>query len=372
MNRKNKIQSILDRHLKFKKRNSETSNSSERFSDGDSEDIKASKDISQLFSAIRSRDVLITGEDKFGKLNERIDFAGKTSIARSVPDKRYITLLKVAAVLIPIAVLASFLLHSLNQRSKPGIQMVASTLKGSKTKLVLEDGTQVWLNGASELRFPSTFKNSDTRTVILKGEAFFDVTRNEKKPFEVYAKGYKVNVLGTSFNVKAYPEDRTIEATLEHGKVDIEKLTDTDKKETKKVISLKPNQTILIYDDVIIDRPKDNSADNIREEAKITDEKLLEEKKTLLIENNDLSPYISWKDNELTFKNEPLKNVVSDLERWYDVTIKLIDEELNDIKFTATFTTETVEQAIYALCVASDIDYEINKNEVVLKTNKNR
>ncbi len=377
MEKRNRIQFLLDFYLKYKRNNSGSEKSfeeviSKQTSMDEAVEVDASKDINQLFFAIKSKESTITKPDKFEVLCEQIDFSEKTFVLDSKPSSFLRAVMKIAAVIIPIAVLASYFIFSINEKSAFENLLTASTSKGSKTKLELEDGTIVWLNADSKLKFPSTFKNKSKRIVFLSGEAFFDVKRNEKKPFEVIVKDYKVNVLGTSFNIKAYPNEESIETTLKQGKVDIEKFSCISKKETEKIVTLKPNQTLVIYDDKNYELAEEvNSNKDETKVEKAEKIEIVEEDNMQLIESKDLAPYISWKDNELTFKNELLKNIISDLERWYNIKIEIANDELKDIKFTATFTTETVEQAIYAICVASQIDYEIHKNQVILKTKKN-
>src|SRR5690606_11338540 len=95
------------------------------------------------------------------------------------------------------------------------------TPRGDRSLTVLDDGTQVWLNANSTLRFATDFVAGNTREVFLDGEAFFDVVEDKSKPFIVHASGVSVEVLGTAFNVLSYDDDGVVETTLVRGKIDI-------------------------------------------------------------------------------------------------------------------------------------------------------
>ncbi|MEO5603171.1 MAG: FecR domain-containing protein, partial [Cyclobacteriaceae bacterium] len=117
---------------------------------------------------------------------------------------------------------------------------VQKTPKGKQQRIVLQDGTQVWLNANSVLKYEKDFSGQATREVHLEGEAFFDVTHNENKPFIVRTSGLAISVLGTSFNVRSYAEDHVVETTLVQGKVTIA----SGSKDIQRV-TLLPNQQAL-------------------------------------------------------------------------------------------------------------------------------
>ena len=328
------------------------------------EEVHDAQKINTIFSIIEDADT-IGQKGNINELNEQIDAFENTTIPLRAKGRFKLYYLKIAAVLLPIAIIFSSVFYFTNKYSSTNYQVI-STEKGSKTKIILEDGTTVWLNAESELKYPSTFKNQEKRVVTLTGEAYFNVAINEKKPFEVYAAGYRFKVLGTAFNVKAYPGEEKIETTLEHGKVNVEKLTLGEGTEPLQVISLKPKQTIVLYK-----APQKDV--EIPEEVKTEDTKTdkpvdvdLIEKRPLLLENEDLSTYLAWKDNMLVFKDANISDMINDLERRYSIKIKIDDERIKGIKFTGTFTVETPEQAIKILCVAAKIGYKIDKDEVLL------
>lgn len=337
--------------------------------DKPNENLSANEEINDFFSSLKSKDHSIdTGKD-FESFYQKIEFVDKTTIKSHYKRNTGKVLIRVAAVLLPLAILASLTFYYLKDKNEVKYE-VLSTLKGSKTKVVLEDGTQIWLNAESELKYPSTFKGKDKRVVNLKGEAYFDVTKNKKKPFEVYAAGYKFKVLGTAFNIKAYPGEGKMQTTLEHGKVNVEKIISEDKNESRKIVSLKPKQTIVIFNnglDAEYSTTDKNKNDSLNSVSTIKLNKASKNEKALLIDNSDLSPYLSWKDNKLIFNDVCVGEMIHDLERWYNINVVIADDSIKNIKFTATFTTETTEQAVKAISLAANIDYVIDNNTVIFK-----
>ncbi|MGW9687148.1 FecR family protein [Flagellimonas sp. 2504JD1-5] len=177
--------------------------------------------------------------------------------------------------------------------------------RGGQFYLVLSDGTKVWLNSDSELRYPVTFAESSPRKVeLLYGEAYFEVspsTQNNGTHFLVATQNQEVDVLGTEFNIKAFKEDSFIETTLVNGKVAI--------KTGDNINNLTPGyQSIL---------------------DKGTNE--------MNIAKADVYNTISWKDGLFSFKNMSLKDIMTVLSRWYDVEVDIVNEEVSTVTFNGVF-----------------------------------
>ena len=200
---------------------------------------------------------------------------------------------------------------------------------GTRTKLLLSDGTNVWLNSGSTLRFPIDFDNSEERTVELNGEGYFEVTKNESKPFIVNTSGLNVKVYGTSFNVSAYDEYDTMEVALVEGKVS---LVQGEKGERREYMVLNPNDVV---------------------ECNVS------EKRLSRISDSKMSKYTAWKDGQIVFYGDPIEKVVNRLEKWYNVDIDIKDKVLENYRFTATFNDESLEQVFKLLSLSSPMEYEI-------------
>jgi ferric-dicitrate binding protein FerR (iron transport regulator) len=246
-----------------------------------------------------------------------------------------------------------------------------TTQKGEKTKLVLADGTRIWLNAASTLRYPNKLDKGEIN-MYLNGEAFFDVTKKNNRKLNVNTSNIRIQVLGTSFNVKSYDEDDHIETTLVRGSILI------DGKIENKVIEgpilLKPNQQATFTKgakDFRVKRvsEKDETAGELLSDEKTNTERL---KPSLTIfEKVEVNDFTAWKDHVLVFKSESLSDLSKKMERWYNVEININDATLKNSRYTGIFEKETIEQAMEALSLSLPFDYTIDKNEITIKAKKN-
>ncbi len=227
---------------------------------------------------------------------------------------------------------------------------------GSKSRIVLPDGSVVNLNSGSLLKYSSDFEND--RKVYIEGEAFFDVKKDPRHPFLVQTSGIAIRVLGTVFNVKSYPEEKTIETTLVSGSVQILVKSGSSKNEFKTLTVLKPNQKAIFYKKSLT--AERESADQKTEVNKL-------ERETIQVQGEIKTElYTAWKDNNLVFNNEQFGNLVPKLERWFNIKIENNFPELNDSRLTGKFDTETIEQALEALRIITPFHYSIEKNKIII------
>ena len=231
---------------------------------------------------------------------------------------------------------------------------------GSKSRIVLPDSSVVNLNSGSSLKYSSSDFNSGSRSVSLTGEGFFSVAKDSERPFYVTTSGIKVKVLGTTFNVKAYPDENMEEATLVSGKVEI--YSSADKTEKEKPIVLKPNQSavflksknnFLTHDSGIV--------------SPVTTSVTL--KAVNLQPSFKTEQAISWKENKLIFDNELFSTLLIRIERWYDVKIVVNYRELNSARVTGKFDKETLEQVLNALVTVTPFNYTIKQNLITISKN---
>jgi len=232
---------------------------------------------------------------------------------------------------------------------------------GSKSQILLPDGTKVKLNSGSKLTYPSRFDDS-MRKVQLEGEAFFVVAKETDRPFFVNTSSIAIKVLGTSFNVKSYAEENSIETTLVTGAIEIYNELAAENAQLSKapIAVLKPMDKATYV--------KDISAISVSSELKIPDNlPVLEKKAGILVENQiETALFTAWKDNVLRFKGEKFEHIAIKLERWYDVKIDIRHKTLKEEYFTGQFDSETVEQALEALKLTAPFRYSITKNEIVI------
>ncbi len=231
----------------------------------------------------------------------------------------------------------AFLMYSVLEKSFPvqEIQSVASEIVmthcGERNNFVLPDGTKVSLNAGSTLSFPSAFIG-ENRRVELSGEAFFEVTPDAAKPFIVHTHGLDIRVLGTAFNVEAFPEMTQINTTLVHGKVRLEK---EENNHLVQVAELQP-----------LERVEYNS----------------EKKEFELSKVNNIEQYIAWKDGKLIFQKVSVRELANRLELWYNVSVEIEGDKLKTSHFTGTFTDEPIDRVLKLLSISYPmLSYSIEK-----------
>lgn len=240
---------------------------------------------------------------------------------------------------------------------------------GSRANFSLPDGTTVTLNAQSRLKYDNRFGISD-RVVQLEGEGYFKVAKDASKPFIVKTSYLNVRALGTEFNVKAYPDDKTIETTLVEGLVNIESIS--DKKNTE-VHVLKPNQKFTYFkkDSTIVDESV-----RVKEKIENNTQPVPEKKKVasiprLVTENIDIDPVISWKDNRWIFEKQCLSQIAVTLERKFDVQIKFETDRLKTFRFTGIIINEPIEQVLEVMSITAPINFKLKGRIVTLSENKN-
>jgi len=246
-----------------------------------------------------------------------------------------------------------------NQADKPPVSEVVAN-RGSRSRLVLPDGSQVWLNAGSRITYPNSF-NTALREVNLEGEAFFDVTHNAKRPFIVHTSGIDIKVLGTAFNVKSYASDATIEATLLRGSIEVVKKNDPN---APKVI-LRPHEKLVFNKEgslspVAADVRPQNPDNNPQPRPAITVTMLPGNKPDSIIKET------SWLYNKLNFEGDSFEEVAAKMERWFDVKITISNNKLKNKRLKGSFETETVQQALEYLQVIVPFEYTMNGREIVI------
>lgn len=236
--------------------------------------------------------------------------------------------------------------------------------RGQRTQVILPDSTKVWLNSETSIRYPVSF-NKKAREVTIEGEAFFKVTKNAKKPFYVKTSDLRVKVYGTSFNVKAYPNEKYIETTLIEGKLSVIPNSKPDAPENE--IFLKPKDKLKFPKPGIIEADSVTTAIKKSLAQKKQDKKDMP--KMLLSRNINSDPENLWKDGKLIFMDEKFGDMAIKLERWYDVKIHFENEKIKNFRFTGKIDKETINQAMEALKISSQNSYryEIVFRDIYLK-----
>lgn len=293
-------------------------------------------------------------------------FLLKTSLKTKHPKTRKILnsfTLRIAASLL-IAFSISFITYQVTKTVTTGTSYFELiTPQGSHTQLTLTDGTKIWLNAGSKLRYPNRFDGKE-RIVFLEGEAYFNVKKDAAHPFIVKTSEVNVKALGTSFNVKAYPNEGTVETTLVNGIVLVER--NNHEKQKSKPIKLVPNQKVTFLrtsGKVMLDQ---NDESKIKENN-VTVQTLLQNKENAIVTTNvNTELYTSWKENKLLFENEAFESIANKLERRYGATIIFNNAGIKQYRFSGKFPEISIERALKALQYASPFQYEIKHDTIYI------
>lgn len=273
--------------------------------------------------------------------------------------QRFLGRWKVAAVIACVltGTAAAFVFFSGSfLKQQPRAALTYATKLAEKKAFRLPDGTTVILNAGSHITIASDFDQKD-RKVLLDGEAYFDVVHNTQKPFIVQTSRMDVKVLGTAFDVKAYSHDAVYETSLIRGSIEL-----SLKKENKKIL-LVPNQKYLI---------REEGNDNRKEKTAIPEHVDLKHKMTsgllpVTVSRKDTTIVeVSWTENKLVFVNEPFDEVIQKLERWYGITIEIVDPSLAKNTFTASFRNEGIENVLSALQFSKPFTFKKENDKIMI------
>ncbi len=250
----------------------------------------------------------------------------------------YQTFVKYAAIILLVLTIGSVGYYYGFHKNEPfGNEKLLSSNKQNLRELVLPDGSKVTLNSNSTLSFPDKFaKNS--REVQIQGEAFFEVTPNPDKPFIISAGKAQIKVLGTSFNVRAYPSKETVEVIVKTGKVQVTE-NDGDLSDTKSVY-LDPG-----------------------EKGTLNNNSLVLEKNL----NNDVN-YLAWKTFDIVFTEMPLSEVIACLNNVYHVDIETSNPEIENLMLTASFNDKSIDFVLDVIRMTFDLEVSRENETYLLKS----
>lgn len=232
--------------------------------------------------------------------------------------------------------------------------------KGTRSKLLLPDGTQVWLNADSKLNYSNAF-NDTLREVVLEGEAYFDVVKDPRRPFIVHTSGINIRVLGTAFTVRSYPQDPTIEATLFRGAIEVEKRNHPQSSR----IQLKPNEK-LVYNKSAENSYTLNQSDFNKETAvtPVAKPESITISRIPVLNADSNRAETSWMYGKLIFEGENFTQLAPKMERWFNIKMHVNDDRVATFRFTGVFTDENIGDALHALQLTAPFSYTIKENEI--------
>ncbi|MDD2424994.1 MAG: FecR family protein [Bacteroidales bacterium] len=234
--------------------------------------------------------------------------------------------------------------HTFDPDSVKGYNHEVYTEKGVKAFVILPDSSKVWLNSDSKIIFPDKFTGPTREIRLSSGEFFFDVRKNPDTPMVVHTNmNFKVEVTGTTFNIRNYREDKEAQTTLISGSINLIKSSQTGEKE--EVTKLSPNDSYIVR--------KDNTS--------------------ILIRNPEVtSKQVAWKEGCLIFESTSMEDIIIKLERWHGTKFYIKDPEVLEQKITASFNSESIVQIMEMIKFCSTIDYSVQNNTITLMNKKKK
>jgi ferric-dicitrate binding protein FerR (iron transport regulator) len=230
-------------------------------------------------------------------------------------------------------------------REKEAMRSFASA-NGERKTLQLPDGSGVTLNGGSKISIPGNY-GSASRDIYLEGEAFFDVKHNKELPFIVHTPAMDVKAVGTAFNVKAYPCEKTTEASLISGIVEV-----TFKEEENRKMLLHPNEKVQWLKPTTATKPTPDTHKN-------TEAHLTIPVQTLTKTESGIIKEIAWTENKLAFYDESFEEIALLLERWYGAKIEFADNDIRSYRFTGEYEKEELGTILGFLKESKNFNYDI-------------
>lgn len=230
-------------------------------------------------------------------------------------------------------------LNDAEKTSKLVSYNLVETPRGGQYQIILPDGTKVWLNAASSLRFPLSFASMEDRKVELKGEAYFEVTKDKTHPFKVINEGQEVKVLGTHFNINSYKDEGAIKTTLLEGSVVV--TSDYAKNGVKEEVKIKPGEQAILTD------------------------------KGLNVVEKDVEEVMDWKNGDFIFQKESLKQIMSRVGRWYNVDVAYEKDVNTGLTFSGQMSrSKNIKEILTNLESTGEIEFEISGSKIKVKNNQ--
>ena len=274
-------------------------------------------------------------EIAWGKVQNQIQHKSQSKGAKF---RRLISnpFMRIAATVL-VAALLSFAGYNIFSRWSASNQMIELSASDQLVKIVtLPDGTLVSLNSDTQLSYPKRFGNY-TREVTIEGEAFFEVKPNKKKPFIIHVGNAQIKVLGTSFNVNAYPSAKLMEVIVKTGKVQVINKSNKTKQSNELILNQGEKGTLVFSSNA------------------------------LLRTTNENPNFLAWKTHNLIFRATSLGEVISNLEKVYKVNIRLDDPKLNSLLLTAHFNNYSLDVILKVIETTFQMETQKIGGQYILK-----
>ena len=264
-------------------------------------------------------------------------------------------LIGLAASLLIILLIAVKLLTPDYNNKESFITTTIQSPAGSTSQVTLPDGSKVWLNANSKLTYKKQF-GEKFREVSLVGEAFFDVIKDANHPFIVNTASLHLKVLGTAFNVRAFTNDKTSEAALVRGSIEVTLVNNPDKK-----ITLKPTEKITVRNVGVAAAKPAATTDAVVKQIPLITLSNIHYK-----ESETLPEEVQWIEKKLVFNSEQFDDLAARMERYYNVSIEFNDEAAKNLVFSGSFKEENINDAMKALQATGNFQYKTANNKITI------
>lgn len=302
----------------------------------------------------------VLSEEQLDKITQRVINRRKNFLGgKRKPERKKIVLWQLAAAVFIVLFAGFWIARWEIHKPKDGlVWKEAATTNGMRTKLRLADGTELWLNTGSVLRYPDNFNNK-AREVYLSGEAYFEVVHNPARPFIIHTQNMDVKVLGTVLDVRAYKDEDWSTTTLISGAVEV-----ALRKNEQKKIMLRPHQKIEIHKDAVELKGTSYQMANASLDSVALDKGVV--LAPVAVKDNVI-PEVAWKQNIFLFDNETLQSLTRRLEKWYGVSIIIEDSTLAQERFTGRADNISLEKLLGILQLLKPFHYEMHDKDIVIK-----
>lgn len=264
--------------------------------------------------------------------------------SRRIPRIRrtYVHLLRLAAIFVVMVLSSLVLTYFMLNPDADDVQEIVfreiSTDRNQRASIQLSDGTQVNLSVDSRIKMPDQFAR-DVREIELTGEAYFDVAHSPDRPFIIRSGNTTVRVLGTDFGVRAYPDEDQVRVVVKSGSVAVRSSIGQEENS----VVLQPGQLARVA----------SNSTNINTEWVNPDS------------------YLGWIDGKLSFNQSTLSEVISQLERWYDLEVVLENQSIKDLRLTAVIDSRSLNNVLNVISQSVDLSYEVIDNKIFLRNKNN-
>lgn len=325
-----------------------------RWLEGNADDARVEEQFSELLDndnlQAYSSKQLAKKEQNWNKLHQLMkEDAEPMVIARKPARIRSVVKWMAAASI--IVLLVTLGINTDTGKNKPGVRNsnIVATKKGSKSSLVLPDGSKVWINSDSKISYEDGFGKTH-RTLSLTGEAYFDVVKDSERPFIIHTSELDVKVLGTAFNVRSYPDEKNTTTTLVRGSLQV-KLS----KHEQQVYVLKPDEKLIVNKEPL-------------QPSKLTTGVPDDIVKLKIIKTDSIPPEAQWTNNNLVFENKRLDEIAVILSRWYGVSVVINgSDKMKAEKYNGFYDNQSIQNVLEALKASAGFRYKIENNTVLIE-----